>query len=216
MALCMKSALCVVSVLALLLLPGCFQDASQDAAGQSAQGSGDGMTASERAAAAVAEAQENPSEEALRARDAAGELLARIGEKDKDLIGEFLSAAFFDAESCGIAEDAFIEGYFEGFSYEMGKVRDMADGTAEVEVYLTTFDGQQAVDALGEAYQQSLDSGEGSPRWEDVWGQLEEVSHGDPFRLVMAKDADGNWTVEDKASFGAALLGGFDPRQMAD
>lgn len=156
-------------------------------------------------------AQPEPSEEALAVREDARALVDRICQKDEALISQYLDAVFFDVELYGVDEAAFVDAFFEGFSCDVLDVRDLADGSVEVEVLLTTYNGQEALGLLVDAYR----SADGVPDdLASLWADLMPYEQEEPYLLRFVQADDGSWEMEDEAAFGAALLGGYDPRQM--
>lgn len=155
-------------------------------------------------------AEPEPSEEALAVREDVRALVDRICQKDDALIMQYLDAAFFDAELYGVDETAFVDAFFEGFSCEVLDVRDLTDGSVEVEVLLTTYSGEEALGLLSDAVRSS----EEPPDLSSLLVNLVPLEQEEPYLLRFVQADDGAWEMEDQAAFGAALLGGYDPRQM--
>lgn len=214
-----------VLLVALLAMPGC--GASGDAAGDGASGSasaGEALSASEKSLAAAEEAERlrqelesaEPSAQAYEARDSAEEILSAVASQDVSSVQPYLEAAFFDPESMGLSYDEFVRGFFDGFGYRIDSIRDMQDGTVEVSAYLSTRNGYEAVQMLGKRYQEAYAAGNTSVMAtyaSEVWSQLAATDAGEPYTFYMSDDGESGWVVEDAAAFGAALLGGYDPRQ---
>ena len=158
---------------------------------------------------------ESASERA--AREAAGEILSRIDEGDVETITAYLEAAWFDLSAYDVSEDDFVEVFFAPFSYELGSARDMSDGSVEVELWVTTYDGEQFENALGDAQRDAYDA-DATLDLSSVAANvaLVESSEDNPYLLYLVEGEDGSWVVESEGSFGALLLGGYDPRQLAD
>lgn len=210
---------------AILAMPGCGVAGNAADGGANAGPSADeAMSASERSLLAAEEAErlrqelesEGPSEQAYEAFNSAEEILSTVAAQDVSSVQSYLEAAFFDPRTMGLSYDEFIRGFFDGFDYRIDSIRDMQDGTVEVSVYLSTRDGYAAVQMLGKKYQEAYAAGNTAVMAtyaDEVWSQLAVTDVGEPYTLYMSNDGENGWVVEDAAAFGAALLGGYDPRQ---
>lgn len=215
------SAAAALLLAASLTAFGCAAQPANDAGIVTAT---DQESASDRSARLAAQAQQafeaemaaQPSEGAYAARDAATGILEAVAACDVATVEPYLSKSYFDPVVCGLTYDEFVTGFFNGFTYEIAGLRDMQDGSVEVQVSFTTRDGEQATELLGAAYQQAVDAGNTAVMAayaSDVWPKVSRISTDTPFALYMVQNDDGAWVVEDGASFGAALLGGYDVRQ---
>ncbi len=204
-----------------LAVSGC---AAQPASDSDAAVATNQESASDRSARLAAQAQQayedemsaQPSESAYAAREAAMGILDAVAACDAATVEPYLSKSYFDPAVCGLSYDEFIAGFFNGFTYEIVGLRDMRDGSVEVQVSFTTRDGKQATELIGETYQQAADAGNTAAMAayaSEVWPNVGRISIESPFALYMAQNDEGAWVVEDGASFGAALLGGYDVRQ---
>lgn len=220
----MKRTIAAVAATLLLSASLAASGCAFGAASGNAAGASDQESASDRSARLAEQAQQayeaemsaQPSEGASAARDAAVAVLDAVCARDAAALEPYLAASRFDPAVCGLSYDEFIAGFFDGFSYEVAGLRDMQDGSVEVLVNFTTRDGKQATDLLGDAYQQAALAGNTAVMATyaaDVWQNVGQISTEAPFALYMVRNDEGAWAVEDGASFGAALLGGYDVRQ---
>lgn len=157
-----------------------------------------------------------PSDAAYEAQAAAEDVLRAVAAKDADVTEPYLAAAYFDPSVVGLTYEEFVSGFFDGFSYELASLRDMQDGSVEVAVYLDTRDGREALTALGDVYREAYDAGNTAVMATyaaAVWPEVQRVRYRESYTLYLVNDGEEGWVVEDAASFGAALLGGYDLRQ---
>lgn len=220
-----RTAAVLLLVASLLAATGCAaQSAGEGAAGSGPGAASDQESASDRSARLAEQAQQayeadmsaQPSDGALAARDAAMGILDAVRARDAAIIEPYLAKTGFDPAVCGLSYDEFIAGFFDGFSYEIAGLRDMRDGSVEVLVSMTTRDGKQATDLLGDKYQQAAAAGNTAVMATyaaEAWPNVDTIATDSPYALYLVQDAQGAWIVEDGASFGAALLGGYDVRQ---
>ncbi len=151
------------------------------------------------------------------ARQAAEDILARIDQGDVETAMAYLDAAWFDVSVYGVSDEDFVAAFFATFSYEVGEADELSDGSVGVELWFSTLDGAQFEDALRDAYSAAYAAGE-APDAAEAAAEASSVETGedDPYLLYLVEDDGGSWVVENEGGFGAALLGGYDPRQEMD
>jgi hypothetical protein len=217
-------ALCVLLLASCLVFAGC--SCSTQAANETdAQSRQEQESASDYTARMAAEADQayedaqnaEASEEALVARDEAVSILDAVAAGDSSVVEPYLAKTLYDPIDFGLTYEEFCECFFDGFSYEVTGLHDVADGSVEVVVSLMTHDGRTATNALGDVYQEAYAAGNTAVMTtyaDEVMANLAFVEL--EFSLYMVQDESGSWMVENAADFGGALLGGYDMRQEGD
>ncbi|MDR1358878.1 MAG: hypothetical protein LBJ48_05950 [Coriobacteriales bacterium] len=153
------------------------------------------------------------SEELSQASATVEQLMESVKAKDALVIAPLLQGVYLDTESAGLSLEDFISSFFEGFGFQIVSSEALDESTASIGVTLTTRDGEKVMALLGDAYQSIYETGALSPDYAAVWEETAPATFENPYFVVAEKEGEG-WTITQRASLGAALLGGFDPRQL--
>ncbi len=143
------------------------------------------------------------------------EITGPIFARDVPTINGYFEDIFFDPTIYGVTSEEFIDTFFDGFSCKVIDLDTLSDGTVEVDLHIVTRNGQQAVDLLTDAYQDMLKTG-AAIDCKQVMEDVGTITYDDPnyFKAYLIKNNNDVWELKDKAAFGTALLGGYDPRQV--
>ena len=134
---------------------------------------------------------------------------------------ELLSSVFFYPQDYGVGEDAFCEWYFDGADVEVAGV-DVRGDSATVHVAFNAKRMAEVLPILEQARNQALADGADAMRNgyanERFAAAVENAQVGTD-RLEAAvpvtRGSDGAWAIDDRATLAAALLDGYDPRQIS-
>ena len=134
---------------------------------------------------------------------------------------ELLSSVFFYPQDYGVGEDAFCEWYFDGADVEVAGV-DVQGDSATVHVAFNAKRMAEVLPILEQAREQALADGADAMRDgyanERFAAAVENAQVGTD-RLEIAvpvtRGSDGAWAIDDRATLAAALLDGYDPRQIS-
>lgn len=134
---------------------------------------------------------------------------------------ELLSSVFFYPQDFGVGEDAFCEWYFDGADVEVTGV-DVQGDSATVQVAFSAKRMAEVLPILEQARDQALADGADAMRDgyanERFAAAVENAQVGTD-RLEIAvpvtRGSDGAWVIDDRATLAAALLDGYDPRQIS-
>lgn len=134
---------------------------------------------------------------------------------------ELLSSVFFYPQDYGVGEDAFCEWYFDGADVEVAGV-DVQGDSATVHVAFNAKRMAEVLPILEQARDQALADGADAMRDgyanERFAAAVENAQVGTD-RLEIAvpvtRGSDGAWAIDDRATLAAALLDGYDPRQIS-
>lgn len=134
---------------------------------------------------------------------------------------ELLSSVFFYPQDYGVGEDAFCEWYFDGADVEVAGV-DVQGDSAMVHVAFNAKRMAEVLPILEQARDQALADGADAMRDgyanERFAAAVDNAQVGTD-RLEIAvpvtRGSDGAWAIDDRATLAAALLDGYDPRQIS-
>ena len=134
---------------------------------------------------------------------------------------ELLSSVLFYPQDYGVGEDAFCEWYFDGADVEVAGA-DVRGDSATVHVAFNAKRMAEVLPILEQARDQALADGADAMRDgyanERFAAAVENAQVGTD-RLEIAvpvtRGSDGAWAIDDRATLAAALLDGYDPRQIS-
>lgn len=134
---------------------------------------------------------------------------------------ELLSSVLFYPQDYGVGEDAFCEWYFDGADVEVAGV-DVQGDSATVHVAFSAKRMAEVLPILEQARDQALADGADAMRDgyanERFAAAVADARVGVD-RLEVAvpvtRGSDGTWAIDDRAMLAAALLDGYDPRQIS-
>ena len=134
---------------------------------------------------------------------------------------ELLSSVFFCPQDYGAGEDAFCEWYFDGADVEVAGV-DVQGDSATVHVAFSAKRMAEVLPILEQARDQALADGADAMRdgyANERFAAVVENAQVGTDRLEIAvpvtRGSDGTWAIDDRAMLAAALLDGYDPRQIS-
>lgn len=134
---------------------------------------------------------------------------------------ELLSSVFFCPQDYGVGEDAFCEWYFDGADVEVAGV-DVQGDSATVHVAFSAKRMAEVLPILEQAHDQALADGADAMRdgyANERFAAVVENAQVGTDRLEIAvpvtRGSDGTWAIDDRAMLAAALLDGYDPRQIS-
>lgn len=134
---------------------------------------------------------------------------------------ELLSSVFFCPQDYGVGEDAFCEWYFDGADVEVAGV-DVQGDSATVHVAFSAKRMAEVLPILEQARDQALADGADAMRdgyANERFAAVVENAQVGTDRLEIAvpvtRGSDGTWAIDDRAMLAAALLDGYDPRQIS-
>lgn len=134
---------------------------------------------------------------------------------------ELLSSVFFCPQDHGVGEDAFCEWYFDGADVEVAGV-DVQGDSATVHVAFSAKRMAEVLPILEQARDQALADGADAMRdgyANERFAAVVENAQVGTDRLEIAvpvtRGSDGTWAIDDRAMLAAALLDGYDPRQIS-
>lgn len=134
---------------------------------------------------------------------------------------ELLSSVFFCPQDYGVGEDAFCEWYFDGADVEVAGV-DVQGDSATVHVAFSAKRMAEVLPILEQARDQALADGADAMRdgyANERFAAVVENAQVGTDRLEIAvpvtRGSDGAWAIDDRATLAAALLDGYDPRQIS-
>lgn len=134
---------------------------------------------------------------------------------------ELLSSVFFCPQDYGVGEDAFCEWYFDGADVEVAGV-DVQGDSATVHVAFSAKRMAEVLPILEKARDQALADGADAMRdgyANERFAAVVENAQVGTDRLEIAvpvtRGSDGTWAIDDRAMLAAALLDGYDPRQIS-
>lgn len=134
---------------------------------------------------------------------------------------ELLSSVLFYPQDYGVGEDAFCEWYFDGADVEVAGV-DVQGDSATVHVVFSAKRMAEVLPILEQARDQALADGADAMRdgyANERFAAVVENAQVGTDRLEIAvpvtRGSDGTWAIDDRAMLAAALLDGYDPRQIS-
>lgn len=134
---------------------------------------------------------------------------------------ELLSSVFFYPQDYGVGEDAFCEWYFDGADVEVTGM-DVQGDSATVRVAFSAKRMAEVLPILEQARDQALADGADAMRdgyADERFAAAVANAQVDADRLEVAvpvtRGSDGAWAIDDRATLAAALLDGYDPRQIS-
>lgn len=126
----------------------------------------------------------------------------------------------FYPQDYGVASDVFAAWYFDGANCQP-VATDVQGDAATVTV---TFNAKRMADVLPvmehardaaiEAGANAMQEGYANAQFEAAAANAQVATEARQVSVALAKDADGTWAISDKATLAAALLDGYDPRQI--
>ena len=154
------------------------------------------------------------------AQDAVASVTSGLAWKN-GTASELLSSVFFCPQDYGVGEDAFCEWYFDGADVEVAGV-DVQGDSATVHVAFSAKRMAEVLPILEQARDQALADGADAMRDgyanERFAAAVADARVGVD-RLEVAvpvtRGSDGTWAIDDRAMLAAALLDGYDPRQIS-
>lgn len=134
---------------------------------------------------------------------------------------ELLSSVLFYPQDYGVGEDAFCEWYFDGADVEVAGV-DVQGDSATVHVAFSAKRMAEVLPIFEQARDQALADGADAMRdgyANERFAAVVENAQVGTDRLEIAvpvtRGSDGTWAIDDRAMLAAALLDGYDPRQIS-
>ena len=134
---------------------------------------------------------------------------------------ELLSSVLFYPQDYGVDEDAFCEWYFDGADVEVAGV-DVQGDSATVHVAFNAKRMAEVLPILEQARDQALADGADAMRdgyANECFAAAVADARVGADRLEVAvpvtRGSDGAWAIDDRATLAAALLDGYDPRQIS-
>lgn len=134
---------------------------------------------------------------------------------------ELLSSVFFYPQDYGVGEDAFCEWYFDGVDVEVAGA-DVQGDSATVHVAFNAKRMAEVLSILEQARDQALADGADAMRDgyanERFAAVVENAQVGTDhleIAVPVTRGSDGAWAIDDRATLAAALLDGYDPRQIS-
>ena len=133
--------------------------------------------------------------------------------------GLFELIAFYP-QDYGVAPDVFAAWYFDGADCQPAAT-DVQGDAATVTV---TFNAKRMADVLPimehardaaiETGANAMQDGYANAQFEAAAANAQVVTEQRQVSVALSKGSDGAWTINDKATLAAALLDGYDPRQI--
>ena len=149
------------------------------------------------------------------------ETLVALQNQNVAVAGDFLDAVYFDPTLFSVGMDTFVAAYFSEFTYEIKSSSVNSDGSATIEVSLTSKNMAEVLDDLRSATETAAISANGALTSQSadeafigIYSLHSWEIHENTFTILMAQDDEGVWNIVDKGAFGAILLDGYDPRQI--
>lgn len=134
---------------------------------------------------------------------------------------ELLTSVLFYPQDYGVGEDAFCEWYFDGADVEVEGV-DVQGDSATVRVAFDAKRMAEVLPILEQARDQALADGADAMRdgyADERFAVAVANAQVGTDRLEVAvpvtRGSDGAWAIDDRATLAAALLDGYDPRQIS-
>ena len=154
------------------------------------------------------------------AQDAVASVISELAT-ESGTASELLSSVLFYPQDYGVGEDAFCEWYFDGTDAEVSGV-DVQGDSATVHVAFNAKRMAEVLPILEHARDRALADGADAMR-EGYANECFAAAVADARvgvdRLEVAvpvtRGSDGTWAIDDRATLAAALLDGYDPRQIS-
>ena len=154
------------------------------------------------------------------AQDAVASVISELAT-ESDTASELLSSVLFYPQDYGVGEDAFCEWYFDGTDAEVSGV-DVQGDSATVHVAFNAKRMAEVLPILEQARDQALADGADTMRDGYADGRFAAAvadAQVGADRLELAvpvtRGSNGAWAIDDRATLAAALLDGYDPRQIS-
>ena len=154
------------------------------------------------------------------AQDAVASVISELAT-ESGTASELLSSVLFYPQDYGVGEDAFCEWYFDGTDAEVSGA-DVQGDSATVHVAFSATRMAEVLPILEQARDQALADGADAMRdgyANERFAAVVENAQVGIDRLEIAvpvtRGSDGAWAIDDRATLAAALLDGYDPRQIS-
>ena len=134
---------------------------------------------------------------------------------------ELLTSVLFYPQDYGVGEDAFCEWYFDGADVEVAGVDAQGD-SATVHVAFNAKRMAEVLPILEQARDQALADGAdamrdgyANERFAAAVANAQVGTDRLEVAVPVTRGSDGAWAIDDRATLAAALLDGYDPRQIS-
>ena len=134
---------------------------------------------------------------------------------------ELLTSVLFYPQDYGVGEDAFCEWYFDGADVEVEGV-DVQGDSATVRVAFNAKRMAEVLPILEQARDQALADGAdvmrdgyANERFAAAVANAQVGTDRLEVAVPVTRGSDGAWAIDDRATLAAALLDGYDPRQIS-
>lgn len=154
------------------------------------------------------------------AQDAVASVISELAT-ESGTASELLSSVLFYPQDYGVGEDAFCEWYFGGTDAEVSGV-DVQGDSATVHVAFNAKRMAEVLPILEHARDRALADGADAMR-EGYANECFAAAVADAqvgtdrleIAVPVTRGSDGTWAIDDRATLAAALLDGYDPRQIS-
>ena len=141
-------------------------------------------------------------------------------ETDSATTSDLFALIAFYPQDYGVSPDVFATWYFDGANCQIESV-DVQGSAGAVQV---SFNAKRMADVLPllehardaalEAGGDAMQDGYANAQFEAAAAQARVATEGRSATVAVSKGADGAWAISDEATLAAALLDGYDPRQI--